>query len=51
MKNGKKPNLRQKKLMTAWHLNYENWLVVKDTSTEMVIVHLTTGRMRTIAKG
>lgn len=50
MKNGKKPNLRQKKLMTQWHLNYENWFVVKDTPTEMEIVHRNTGQIRTIPK-
>ena len=50
MKHGKKPTVRQKKLMTAWHLNYENWLVVKDTSTEMVIVHRDTNRTKTIPK-
>ncbi len=51
MKNGKKPTLAQKKLMTRYHLNYENWLVVKDTSTEMVILHRATNRTRTILKG
>ena len=50
MKNGKKPTLAQKKLMTAWHLNYENWLVVKDTPTEMVIVHRATNRIKAIPK-
>ena len=50
MKHGKNPTVRQKKLMTAWHLNYENWLVVKDTSTEMVIVHRNTGQIRAITK-
>lgn len=50
MKHGKKPTVRQKKLMTTWHLNWENWLVVKDTSTEMEIVHRATGRTRTIRK-
>ena len=50
MKHGKNPTVRQKKLMTAWHLNYENWLVVKDTSTEMVIVHRYTNRTITIPK-
>ena len=50
MKNGKKPTRAQKMLMTKWHLNYENWLVVKDTPTEMVIVHRATNRARTINK-
>ena len=51
MKNGKRPTRAQKILMTKWHLNYDNWLVVKDTSTEMVVIHKATGRTRTIKKG
>ena len=51
MKNGKKPTRAQKILMGKWHLNCENWLVVKDTSTEMEIVHRDTGRKRIIPKG
>jgi hypothetical protein len=51
MKHGKRPTVRQKKLMTAWHLNYENWLVVKDTPDAMTIVHRATGRTRAIKKG
>ena len=50
MKHGKKPTVRQKKLMSEWHLNYENWLVVKDKPDEMIIVHRATGRTRTINK-
>lgn len=50
MKHGKRPTVRQKKLMTEWHLNYENWLVVKDTPGEMVIVHRVTNRQRVIKK-
>ena len=51
MKHGKRPTVRQKKLMTQWHLNYENWLVVKDTPDAMTIVHRATGRTRVIRKG
>jgi hypothetical protein len=51
MKHGKKPTVRQKKLMTEWRLNYENWLVIKDTPTEMEIVHRATGKIRVIKKG
>ena len=39
MKNGKKPTYAQRKLMEAWHLNTYDWLVVKDTSTELVVVN------------
>jgi hypothetical protein len=50
MKHGKNPNVRQKKLMTQEHLNYESWLVVKDTPTVMEIVHRNTGEIKTISK-
>lgn len=51
MKHGKRPTVKQKMFMTKWHLNYENWLVVKDTPTEMEIVHRISGKIRVIKKG
>ena len=39
MKHGKRPTVKQCKLMQKWGLNHEDWLVVKDTSTEMHLVH------------
>ena len=39
MKNGKKPTYEQRKLIQHWGLNPMDWLVVKDTSTEVVLVH------------
>ena len=39
MKHGKKPTVAQRKYISAHKLNAENWLVAKDTSTEMVLVH------------
>lgn len=38
MKNGKRPTLRQKKVMKANGLVPENWLVVKDLGSELHIV-------------
>lgn len=38
MKNGKKPTLRQKKIMRASGLVPENWLVVKDLGSELHVV-------------
>lgn len=38
MKNGKRPTLRQKKVMREHGLVPENWLVVKDTSEYMEVV-------------
>ena len=39
MKHGKRPTVAQCKLMQRWGMDPSNWLVVKDTSTEMVLVH------------
>ena len=38
MKNGKRPTLAQKKYPQEKGLTAKNWLVVKDTPTEMVVV-------------
>lgn len=52
MKNPQKPTYSQRKLMEEWKLDAHNWLVVKDTSTEMVIVHKHSDKtIRTIPKG
>lgn len=51
MKHGKNPTVSQKKLMASWGLNAKEWLVSKDTSTEMVVVHRHTDTVRTIQKG
>lgn len=39
MKHGKNPTREQKKLMQKWKLDPANWLVVKDTPSEMMLVH------------
>ena len=39
MKHGKRPTREQKKLMQKWKMDPANWLVVKDTPSEMVLVH------------
>ena len=39
MKHGVKPTVAQKKLMVKWKLDPTSWLVVKDTPTEMHLVH------------
>ena len=39
MKNGKKPTREQRKLIEQWGLDARDWLITKDTSTEMVLVH------------
>lgn len=39
IKHGKKPKVSQRKLMTKWGLNTEDWLVVKDEPSKMTLVH------------
>ena len=39
MKHGKKPTVAQRKFIQNKGLIAENWLVVKDTTTEMHLVH------------
>lgn len=39
MKHGRKPTVNQCKFIKAHGLIPENWLVVKDTPEEMVLVH------------
>ena len=52
MKHGKKPTVNQRKLIQSKRLNPENWLVVKDTPSEMVLVHRHfDNKTRTIKKG
>ena len=52
MKHGKRPTSTQKKLMVKWRLDPMMWLVVKDTSKEMVLVHrLSDKTVKIIPKG
>lgn len=52
MKHGVKPTRSQRIFLKSKRLNSENWLVVKDTPTEMVLVHKHfDNKTRTIRKG
>ncbi len=52
MKNGKKPTYEQRKVIQWFGLDPHDWLVVKDTSTEMLLVHRYSDKTtRTIPKG
>lgn len=52
MKNGKKPTYEQRKIIQRWKLDAHEWLVVKDTSTELVLVNRYSDKtIRTIPKG
>lgn len=46
MKNGKKPTVAQRMHIRWFRLNDNNWLVVKDTPAEFVIVHRLSGGLR-----
>lgn len=50
MKHGKKPTVRQKRLLKEYKLNPENWLVTSDTHQRMELVHRHTGSTETIIK-
>ena len=51
MKHGKKPTREQRKLLQKWKVNAQDWLVSKDTPTEMVLVHRHFDRTKIIPKG
>ena len=51
MKNGKKPTVRQRKIIRYFGKIPENWLVVKNTPEEMVIVHKISGQILTMQRG
>lgn len=46
MKNGKRPTVAQREHIRWFRLNDNNWLVVKDTPEEFVIVHRLSGGLR-----
>ena len=50
MKNGKRPTVAQKKYLKAHGLNPENWLIVKNEPSRMVIVHRHSGEQRTFPR-
>lgn len=39
MKHGKRPTAAQRKLLQKWKLNAGDWLVVKATPEQLVLVH------------
>lgn len=52
MKNPKKPTREQRKLIERWGLDAHVWMVVKDTPTEMLIVHRHSDKtQRVVPKG
>ena len=52
MKNGKKPTYSQRKVIQQSGLDPHDWLVTKDTSTEMALVYRYNEKtVRSIPKG
>lgn len=51
MKHGKRPTMKQKLLLKSLKLDPNNWLVSKDTSTEIVFVHRMFNNTKTVRKG
>ena len=39
MKHGTKPTREQRKLMEKWRTNAKDWLVERETTTELVLRH------------
>ena len=39
MKHGKKPTREQRKLMEKWKVNTYDWLVERETLSQLVLVH------------
>ena len=51
MKHLKKPTREQKKLIQKGKLNPADWMVERDTTEEMVLVHRHSGQKKIIQKG
>jgi hypothetical protein len=52
MKHLKKPTREQRKLMDKWKVSTYDWLVERETSTELVLVHRHfEGKTKIIQKG
>lgn len=39
MKHGKKPTREQRKLMQKWKLNCVDWLVERETLSQLILIH------------
>lgn len=48
MKNGKNPTLKQKKNIRSAGLNLLNWLVTKNLSNELLLIHRATETKRKV---
>ena len=51
MKHGKKPTREQRKLMQKWKVNTQDWLVERETLSELVLRHRHFDKIKIIPKG
>ena len=51
MKHGTKPTRTQRKLMEKWKVNAQDWLVERETPTELVLRHRHFDKTKIIPKG
>ena len=51
MKHGVKPTREQRKLMEKWKVNAQDWLVERETSSELVLRHRNFDTKKIIPKG
>ena len=51
MKHGKKPTREQRKLMQKWKVNTQDWLVERETLSELVLRHRHFDKTKIIPKG
>lgn len=50
MKNGKNPTKSQKQLLRQYGFHPDDWLISKNTSTELVLIHRHTEQVRQVPK-
>lgn len=50
MRQGKKPTVKQRELISSFRLNWENWLVVREDADSITIRHRLSDKERTLPK-
>lgn len=50
MKNGRRLTERQRKFLETKNLNPRNWWLIKNTPTEMQVLHKVSGKLKIIKK-
>lgn len=51
MKHGKKPTREQRKLMEKWRVNTQDWLVERETLSQLILRHRHFDKIKIIPKG